>query len=372
MKKNFKTIFASMLAVLSCVSCSQNDDIVSDQDLTPKSLVISLPKTATTRNVEDQLLVDADPKYTNITVILYDGGNNAVTHDWADLSQKVMTIADVVKPAGVQVIVNTPVSQLATLQAAKTKAAVDAVLAAIAIAEQNLDPITSPTPYTSAQQTTYSGLAATIEEVAAVGDVAAYNKAAVALSSVTSRFEIGTIVAKENSGVKDLVIKEVYFNNYLGLNAASSAVVNLDGTTLVAGTSIAPWAKIIGDMAKVTSTSGTKAYAFQAFAGAVIPQIIFKIDGTVLAGYKLADGTGSADADFNFVDKYVTINGFKDKSAAQLTALLPHTIYQVAIDQALEISEGDITEVPNQTEVGLEVTISVKAWSKETLTPEIQ
>ena len=109
-----------------------------------------------------------------------------------------------------------------------------------------------------------------------------------------------------------------------------------------------------------------------AFPSAVIPQIIFKIDGTVLAGYKLADGTGSADEDVPFFGRYVTINGFKNNADAQLTALLPHTIYQVAIDQALEISEGDITEVPNQTEVGLEVTISVKAWSKETLTPEIQ
>ena len=362
-----------MLAVLSCTSCSQSDDIVLDQDLTPKALVISLPKTATTRNIEGQLVVDAAPKYTNVTTIYYDGGGNATVSPWVqdDIDAGVQTIPEVIKPTGgVQVIVNLPASQV--YSAVKTKADVDGLLAAIAIADQNLD-LVSGTP-TSAQLTTYSGFtleSAIVSEGA--GTPAAVNKVTVEISSVASRFEIGTIVAKGGSGVKDLVIEKVIFNNYLRLNKDEVAnVVNLDSDELTAETTIATWAMITGDMTKVTSLTGANVYAFQAFAGAVIPQIIFKVSGTVLAGYKLADGTGDPAADVAFTGKYVTINGFKNVSDVQLTALAPHTIYQVAVDSALEISEEDITGEPNQDEVGLEVTISVKAWSKETLTPEIQ
>ena len=373
MKKNFKTIFASMLAVLSCASCSQSDDIASDQDLTPKALVISLPKTATTRNVEDQLLVDADPKFTNVTTIYYDGGGNATVSPWKDeeVTAKKQTILKVIKPAGgVQVIVNLPASQ--DYSAIKTKADVDKLLAAIAIADQNLELVSGTA--TSAQLTTYSGFT----EGSAItsegeGTAAAVNKVTVEISSVSSRFEIGTIVAKAGSGVKDLEIEAVIFNNYLSVNTDAVAnVINLDQTALKAETTIASWAKIAGDKTNVTAAAGSKAYAFQAFAGTVIPQIIFKVKGTVLTGYKLADGTGSATEDVTFTGKYITINGFKDNAAAQLTALVPHTIYQVAIGKALDISEEDITDEPNQEEVGLEVTITVKAWSKETLTPEIQ
>ena len=370
MKNNFKTIFASMLAVLSCASCSQNDNIVSDQDLTPKALVISLPKTATSRHIEDQVDVNKDPQFNSITVILYDKGDNAVIHNWVG-DTNVMTIPDVVTPAGVQVIVNIPTFQKVALKAAKTKADVNAVLAAIVIEDQNLPYSSVPVAITSAEQTTYSGLAAAIVEVPASGATLAYNTAEVVISSVASRFEIGTIVAQEGSGVKDLVVKLVIFNNYLSWNAPTSSVVNLKGPVLKQEDDIASWAMIEGDTSKVTSEIGTSAYAFQALPGAVIPQIIFKIDGTVLKGFKLADGTGSATEDVAFTGKYVTINGFRN-AAGSLTALLPHSIYQVAISKALDISEGDITDEPNKDEVGLEVTISVKEWSKETLTPEIQ
>ena len=368
MKKNFKTIFASMLAVLSCVSCSQNDDIVSDQDLTPKSLVISLPKTATSRSVESPLVETAAPKYTNITTIYYDGGDNGIVSPWSaeEITALKQTILKVVKPASVQVIVNIPTDQVAALTAAKTKTAVDAVLAQIAVKDQNLEPDGT---ITSAQQTTYSGLStAVITE--GEGTASAVNKVEVEISSITSRFEIGTLKVKPGSGLKSLTIEKVFFNNYLSVNSDLPAnVINVAQDAWAGANPTAAWAMITGS-STVTSAAGTKAYAFQTFPVNVIPQIIFRVSGELNPGSQLADGTGS-DGNLGFSGKFVTIKGF-NISGTPLAALAPHKIYQVAMDAPLDISEEDITGEPNQAEVGLNVTIKVAPWTKQELTPEIQ
>ena len=374
MKNNFKTIFASMLAVLSCASCSQNDNIVSDQDLTPKALVISLPKTATSRSVEGALVLDGAPKYSNITVILYDAGKNAMSYEWIDFESATLKIESVLPPAGVEVLVNLSADQLAALKTANSEAKVKAVLTEIPVAYQNQEPIAAATPapyYTSAQQATYSGSTTTITAVPESGGVPAHNTAAVVLSSITSRFEMGAIKVKTDGGLDAIEIEKVFFNNYLSLNDAATIVNLKEGVWLPTGTPAGidaqPWSMIDGVS---TATLATQAYAFQCYAGAVIPQIILRVSGTVAAGFKLADGTEGA-----FTGKYVTINGFKTgtgETAAKLMALEAHKVYQVAMETPLDISAGDITDGANKAEVGLNVTISVKAWSKETLTPEIQ
>ena len=362
MKKNFKTIFASMLAVLSCASCSQNEGIVSNQDLTPKSLEISLPKTATSRSVEGQLQETAAPKYVNITTIYYDHGGNGVVTPWSptDITALKQTILDVVKPASVQVIVNIPASQLVDLTAAKTKTAVDVVLANVDVDSQNLEP---DGLITSAQQTVYSGLSSTITTVNP-GIPTAVNEVEVAISSIASRFEIGAI--KAGTGLTALTIEKVFFNNYLTLNDKASLIVNIPQNSWGGANPTELWAGIEGSPL-VTSAVDTKAYAFQAFSGNVIPQIIFKVGGTVADGYKLADGTTG-----NFTGKFITIKGFKLAGGTALTALAPHKIYQVAVGAPLSIAVEEITPEPNQDEVGLQVTIKVLDWTKETLTPEVQ
>ena len=373
MKKNFTTIFASMLAVLTCASCSQNDDVTSAQDLTPKTLVISLPKTAETRNVEEQLDVNSTPHYTNVTTIYYDGGDNAVVAPWqqADIDAGVQSLTKVVKPKGVQVIVNLPGTQLELLKAAKTKSVVNDLLTVVPVAEQNQDPTLAGIA-TSAQLTTYTGIAEG-QKIVTTGEGAdAINTATVEISSITSRFEMGTIKHKAGGGLTALKIEKVFFNKYLSFNKQDAAVVNIPQAEWLPSkadpVAIAAWA-MIDYSAKVTSNPTTgHAYAFQTYAGAVVPQIILRVEGTVAPGFKLADGTTG-----RFTGKYITINGYtKGGTSTQLDALVAHTVYQVAMDKPLDISASDIDDAANKDEVGLNVLITVKAWSKESLTPEIQ
>ena len=246
----------------------------------------------------------------------------------------------------------------------------------MAIADQNLEPIAATTVapttpyYTSAQQTTYTGATTTITEVMKVDapEKVDYYQADIALSSITSRFEIGTIIAGEN--ITSLVVTNVFFNNYFGSYSMNTdGIVNI-ATDLWTGASpagIAPWAMIAGST-DVTSTAGTKAYAYQAYAGLLIPQIIFQVSG-------VSTGTlAGQEAPGAFENYYVTIKGFTKSTngvQTQLTTLNPHTVYQVAMDAPLTVNATAITPEPDKDEVGLVVNVTVKEWSKETLTPEI-
>ena len=84
----------------------------------------------------------------------------------------------------------------------------------------------------------------------------------------------------------------------------------------------------------------------------------------------MADGTGfNATANTPFTGKYITINGFKTGAGTSLEALVAHTIYSI---NALTVLPSNIDGKANRTEIGFAVEITVKQWSKETLTPEIQ
>ena len=378
MKKILKAILVSVFAMSAFASCNTNKEVMPsvNPDLVPKALIVALPKAELSRSVEGGLDDNATPEYSNVTVVLSDKGDNVIIHEWADLAEMTMTIQNVVKPEKVQVLVNVPAAQLAIVKAATVQSEITAALSAIVVAEQNKEPkpaVLGTSPYyTSAQQTTYVGLAEgnAITFVDASADIPSYNKAVVVLKSITSRFEIGTITP--GTGLVSVEIEKVFFNNYFGTyEMAGSGVVNLGTDLWLAGSAdpvaIAPWAMITGQS---TSDLGSNVYAFQTFAGNLIPQVIFRVSGVLLKGYQLADGTGfNATANTPFTGKYITINGFKTGAGTSLEALVAHTIYSI---NALTVLPSNIDGKANRTEIGFAVEITVKQWSKETLTPEIQ
>ena len=375
MKKNLKTIFVSVLAMLSFASCDKNEEVAPSQDLTPRSLVVSLPKSELGRSVEGILAAADAVKYNNVTTILYDGGRNVAIHAWTpeNITAGSMEILNVVKPGEVKVIVNVPAEQLVLLLAAKKESDITTALEAMSVADQNPEPIAAgeaPDPvtpyYTSAQQTTYVG---STTDIVTSGDV---NTATVILKSITSRFQIGTITALAESGITDVVIEKVYINNYFTtykgdvITNIAEASWPIDATDPSDPTAIAPWSMIAGDP---TVTSVSKVYAFQVYP-TLVSQIIFKVSGNILKGFQLADGTTTSGEDLTtpFVNKYITVSGFKNEGVT-LDKLAAHTIYTIA---DFTVKPSDITKQPNQAEIGLTVAIEVAAWTEATLTPEIQ
>ena len=115
-------------------------------------------------------------------------------------------------------------------------------------------------------------------------------KAAVELGSWVGRLEVGSV--KAGTGLDALTVEAVYINNFLNDYSAKTKQSFTELTW--PGTYSPSWATDVYDAA-VTSAAGTKVYAYQLFAGSLIPHVIYKVSGTVSAGYKLADGTGDAD-----------------------------------------------------------------------------
>ena len=125
-----------------------------------------------------------------------------------------------------------------------------------------------------------------------------------------------------------------------------------------------------GYNAAVTSNAGTKVYAYQVLLGDKIPHIIYKVSGTVSAGYKLSDGTGDMDNPTPFTDMYITVKGFRENGSL-LTTIEGHKIYKMGLaDGGIAITPDKITPDPEKTKIDLIVAITVADWTSSNVTPE--
>ena len=123
--------------------------------------------------------------------------------------------------------------------------------------------------------------------------------------------------------------------------------------------------------AAVTSQTGTKAYTYQVFAGSLIPHIIYKVSGTVSAGYKLADGTGDADNPTPFTGKYITVKGYRENGSL-ISHFDEHKIYKMGLENGgIEITPEKITDKPEKAKIDLIAAITVADWTTANVTPEI-
>ena len=186
------------------------------------------------------------------------------------------------------------------------------------------------------------------------------------LGSWVGRLEVGSV--KAGTGLDALTVEAVYINNFLN---DYSAKTKQSFTELPwPGTYSPSWATDVY-AAAVTSAAGTKVYAYQLFAGSLIPHVIYKVSGTVSAGYKLADGTGDADNPTPFTGKYITVKGFRE-SGTLLSATEPHKIYKLGLeDGGIEITPDKITDKPEKAKIDLIVAVSVADWTVANVTPEI-
>ena len=367
-----------LTALALLAACDKDADSGAQIPAAKTNFEVSLPGALETYGVEDpQAAGQITPYYDNVTVYLVDAGGNATYYAWTndEIKAKQKRFEQITEPAQVLVIVNsgsailpTGTVPLSELTAAMMKSSVvDHNQIARTLAVEDAKGNAAGT-YNSVQQVMLAG-EQSVFTTETSDDGHTLKKASVELSSIVSRFEIGTV--KKGTGLDALTVEAVYVNNFLNFNggALNSTIQNYNEITWPA-TFTPAWATDSYNAA-VTSATGTKAYAYQVFSGNVVPHIIYKVSGTVSAGYKLADGTGDADNPIPFTGKYITVKGFRE-SGTLLSATEPHKIYKLGLeDGGIEITPDKITDKPEKAKIDLIAAITVADWTTANVTPEI-
>lgn len=364
-----KSLFIAALATMALASCNNEEARKTPTGAVKTNFEVALPGAIDTYAVETpQVAGQITPLYSDVTVYLVDAGDNATAYTWTDedIKAKSKRFEQIVLPKKVIVVVN---KGAATLPQSATITALTAALNTIAVADQNKAQANvaaedakgnAAGDYISAQQVTLYGEQTTFTDETPT-DGHTLKKAAVELKSLVSRFEIGTV--KAGTGLKSLTVEAVYVNYfYKEYGKTTKQEVAEGGWT----DSYEPAWATDNVSADVTSQDGTKVYAYQVFAGDMVPHIIYKVGGELEDGYKLADGTEGT-----FTGKYITVKGFKE-SGATVSTIEAHKIYKMGLtDSGIEIKPEEITDKPEKEKIDLIVAVTVAPWTETTITPEI-
>lgn len=371
-----KTFLIAALATMSLAACSKDAEPGGTPATGAKTnFSVALPGAVETYAVEDpQAAGQITPLYNDITVYLMDAGANAIGYAWTDaeIKSREKRFEQITEPVKVLVVVNSGSVTMPTGTVSFTD--LQNSIMAISAADQNLVTKTlaaedakgnAAGDYLSVQQVMLYGEQDTFTTETA-DDGHTLKKAAIELQSMVSRFEVGTV--KPGTGLDALTVEAVYVNNFYNEvgNTTTQAFSELDWPT----TFSPAWATD-GYDAAVTSNAGTKAYAYQILYGAKIPHIIYKVSGTVSAGYKLSDGTGDLNNPTPFTGKYITVKGFRENGSL-ISAITNHKIYKMGLDGGgIVITPDKITDKPEKTKIDLIVAITVADWTVANVTPEI-
>lgn len=365
-----KSLFIAALATMALASCNKEEGAKTTVGDGKTNFEVTLPGALKTYAVETpQVAGQITPLYSDVTVYLVDAGDNATAYTWTDedIKAKSKRFEQIVLPKKVIVVVN---KGAATLPQSATMTTLTAALNTIAVADQNKAQANvavedakgnAAGDYISAQQVTLYGEQTTFTDETPT-DGHTLKKAAVELKSLVSRFEAGTV--KAGTGLKSLTVEAVYVNYFYNAYGKTDKQA-LTETTWLYDTFTPTWATD-NVSADVTSQDGTKVYAYQVFAGDLVPHIIYKVSGELEDGYKLADGTEGA-----FTGKYITVKGFKENSET-IRAIEAHKIYKMGLtDGGIEITPEEITDKPEKEKIDLLVAVTVADWTEITVTPEI-
>ena len=342
------------------------------------NFAVSLPGAPETYAVEDPQAAGAiAPLYENVTVYLIDAGENLVGYAWTDAEIKAREkrFEQIVEPVQVAVIVNSgsvtmptgPISFSTFQNAAFAISAADQNKAVKTLSAEDSKGNAAGT-YGPIQQVTLFGEQATFTTETPT-DGHTLKKATVELEAMVSCLELGTV--KAGAGLDALTVEAVYINNFfLDASDASASVQNFTEGTWPS-TFTPAWATDAYNAA-VTSNAGTKVYAYQVFSlsNSTVPHVIYKVSGTVSAGYKLSDGTGSENAATPFTDKYITVKGFRENGSL-VSSLETNKIYKMGLDDGgIAITPDKITDKPEKSKIDLIMAITVADWTSANVTPE--
>lgn len=370
-----KTFLVAALATMTLAACSKDGEPGTPAPAAKTNFAVSLPGALETYGVEDpQAAGQITPFYNDVTVYLMDAGGNMMGYAWSndEIKAKQKRFEQVVEPSKVLVFVNTGSVSLPTGVVSYT--ALQTAYLSLAISEQNLAVKTLAAEDAKGNA---AGSYNSVQQVALVGEQTTFTtetpddghtlkKAAVELQSLVSRFEVGTV--KAGTGLDALTVDAVYINYFYNeLELATTQQF----TEVTWPASFTPaWATDAYN-ASVTSVAGTKAYAYQVFAGNLVPHIVYKVSGTVSAGYKLSDGTGDENNPTPFTGMYITVKGFRE-GGTLLSSIDAHKIYKMGLENGgIEITPDKITDKPEKNKIDLIVAITVADWTVSNVTPEI-
>lgn len=370
-----KTFFAASLAALALAACSKEADSGAPAPAAKTNFAVSLPGTLETYGVENpQVGGPITPFYNDVSTYFFDAGDNVTkVYVWSDedILAREIRLEQIVEPASVVVLVNTGGMSIPTDVTTLDEFASE--LNSLAIYDQNhavytlADTDSKGNPagdYLSVQQVTLIG-GQTSFTTETSDDGHTLKKAVVELRSLVARFEMGTV--KPGTGLDALTVEAVYLNNFHNDYGGSTTTLHTEATW--PSTYSPSWATDDYNAA-VTSEDGTKVYAYQIFAHGLIPHVVYKVSGTVSAGYKLADGTGDADNPTPFTGKFITVKGFKENGST-LGSTHAHKIYKMGLTGGgIEITPDKITDQPEKNKIDLIVGITVADWSISNLVPE--
>lgn len=364
-----KFLFAAVLVTMAQTSCDKENTTNNPAEKGKTNFEVTLPGTIETYAVETpQAAGQITPLYNDVTVYLDDESGISKAYTWTDeeIKNKSKRFEQILPPNRVVVVVN---KGSVTLPASVSNANLLSELYKIVIADQNKAAASlaaedakgnAAGDYISAQQVTLMGETTSFTDETA-DDGHTLKKAAVELKSLVSRFEAGTV--KPGEGLKSLTVEAVYVNHFYN-EYGKTTQQSFTETSWPAD--FAPAWATDNASTDVTSQDGTKVYAYQVFAGDMVPHIIYKVSGELEANYQLSDGTSGT-----FTGKYVTIKGFKDGNKA-IASIDAHKIYKMGLsDGGIEITPDDITDKPEKEKIDLIVAITVADWTEVTVTPEI-
>ena len=380
MKKMYKSICA-LTALVLLAACNKDAEPGGAAVGGKTNFEVSLPGALETYAVEDpQAAGQITPHYENVIIYLMDAGRNMVGYAWTDaeIKAKQKRFEQITEPTRAFVCVNTGSVSMPIGQT--TQSAFYTKLDELTIADQNKPVKTLAAAdakgnaagnYLSVQQVALFGHTS-VFTTATSDDGHTLKKAAIKLRSLTGRFEVGTV--KAGTGLDALTVEAVYINyfqyNYDGVYGSGQGWSSQKFTELTWPATYTPaWATDTYNAA-VTSASGTKAYAYQVFESDLVPHIIYKVSGTVSAGYKLADGTGDLSNPTPFTGKYITVKGFK--TVTPVERVDSHRIYKMGLENGgIEITPEKITDKPEKSKIDLIVAITVADWTVSNVVPEI-
>lgn len=380
MKALSKTLCA-LTALALLASCNKDAEPGVSGGGEKTNFEISLGDAPETYAVEDpQAAGQITPYYDNVIVYLMDAGGNATGYAWTDaeIQARQKRFEQITQPVRAFVYVNTGSVSMPIGQT--TQSGFYTKMDELTVADQNKPVKTlaaadakgnAAGDYLSVQQVTLFGHTSSFT-TATSDDGHTLKKAAIKLSSLTGRFEVGTV--KAGTGLDALTVEAVYINyfqnNYDGVYGDGQGWSSQKFSELNWPETYTPaWATDAYNAA-VTSATGTKTYAYQVFESDLIPHIVYKVGGTVSAGYKLADGTGDMDNPTPFTGKFITVKGFK--TVTSLERVDSHRIYKMGLDGGgIEITPEKITDKPEKSKIDLIVAITVADWTVANVTPEI-
>lgn len=352
---------AALAAVVPFASCDKTDSIPSSED---SVLKIQLAYGESTYVVDSPLAAGKNTELKSAVMFELAGSMVLKCDELTPENITAMTttgwnIENVNSSVdGVIIVGNYPASTLNELKKLATRSEVENY----AFTVESQQATSSYSGAEGVKNVTLMGFGQVTASASPASDGHSLKEANVKVMPLTARIQVSgkpSISTDPSNQIKDIVYKEVYFNNFYQTNARSDlkAYKPADGDW---STVLPNWARDKYDSA---TEGSTKCYAYQFFPAletdaAKLPMIIIKADITLKNDSKLEN-------------YYLTIKNYSvGGQGSTLEQMVANKIYNVQLKD-VKLSHSDFAPTPNPEQADLKITVTVEDWTVENIIPKI-